>query len=84
MSGRSKAYAATVACLGFWLTAVPAWGCSVCFGGGGNSAYAARLAYYLTTMVMIVLPLGLAGGFVYWVRYHLSGTESPRGDPTSS
>ncbi len=45
----------------------PTWACSVCFSAQGDTL----LAYYGTTLFMILFPLALVGAFVYWLyRQH--------------
>lgn len=44
-----------------------AFACSVCFSAQGDTL----LAYYGTTLFMILFPLALVGAFVYWLyRQH--------------
>jgi hypothetical protein len=40
--------------------------CAVC--GAGADEDQSRVAYLLTTLALSVLPLGLFGGFVLWLR----------------
>jgi hypothetical protein len=40
--------------------------CAVC--GAGADEDESRVAYLLTTLALSVLPLGLFGGFVIWLR----------------
>jgi high-affinity Fe2+/Pb2+ permease len=43
--------------------------CSVC--GGGNPAN--RLAFFLSTIALSILPLGLFAGGLWWLRTRLGG-----------
>ncbi|HKY63419.1 MAG TPA: hypothetical protein VJR29_08375 [bacterium] len=38
--------------------------CSVCFSAGARSLE----AYYWTTALLMLLPLGIAGAAIYWIR----------------
>ncbi len=56
-----------VTALAVLLLASPALACSVC--GGGNPAN--RLAFFLSTIALSVLPLGLFAGGILWLRSKL-------------
>ena len=45
------------------LVTTSAFACPVCFQGNEN-----RLAFLITTVFLSLLPLGLIGGVVYWLR----------------
>lgn len=48
----------------FLLFSFPTYACSVCF-----SAKEGQLgAYYFTTALLTLLPLGMIGGFIFWYR----------------
>lgn len=53
---------ATAALALLWPVASEA--CAVCFGGSGRS----RLAFFETTVLMSLLPLGLIGSGLWWLR----------------
>lgn len=44
-----------------------AWACAVC--GGGNPAN--RLTFFLSTIALSILPLGMFAGGVFWLRKKL-------------
>ncbi len=41
-----------------------AWACSVCFSAKEGT----RMAFIVTTVFMSLLPLGLIGGLIFWLR----------------
>ena len=49
--------------------------CAVC-GAGLADDDQSRIAYLLTTLALSVLPLGLFGGFLLWVRARAKGGET--------
>lgn len=67
-------FAALTAALG--VPAVAA-ACPVCFDADG----ARRIAYYVTTAGMLVLPLAMGAGMLFWLRRRLSagGRGAARG-----
>ena len=52
--------------------AVPARACAVCFQAKEGS----RMAYYGTTAALLLLPLLLIGGFVFWIRRRLMAIDA--------
>lgn len=52
--------------LGLWLLPELARACAVC--GAVADEDGSRLAYIVTTAVLSILPLGVIGGFLLWVR----------------
>lgn len=63
--------------LSFWIgaTADAAVACPFCASGASGTGG----TYLIATIVMLVLPLGLLGGFALWVRRSLRSREGGRG-----
>ncbi len=59
------------AILGAILAAAPMRACPVCSGNRIESSRTSSWAALATTGGMLVLPLGMLGGFALWLRRHL-------------
>jgi hypothetical protein len=70
-----RARLAAVAALAWAAAPDAALACSVC---GGADSPAVRQAFLWTTGFLTVLPLGLLGGFLWWLRRRVRGLERER------
>ena len=52
--------------------AEPAFACAVCFDANEET----RTAFIATTIVLSLLPLGLMGGFIYWLWRRAQAADS--------
>ncbi len=68
---RGRGFAATVVATAALLVLAPgeAWACPVCFDRDDE----ARIAFLATTGLLTLLPLGMVGGAVVWVRRRARG-----------
>jgi len=67
-----------------WLALAPelARACAVC--GAGANEDESRVAYLLTTVALSALPLGMLGGFAFWLRReHKRRTRASLHHPSS-